>query len=127
MREQMGLSEAHERVIERIAVSAEFQAELARVWQSYLPIQQALAADDFSKARESLEGLEAQIAAVSDESLNEDARGTWSRERRNLVKLMERLKPAADINALRTEFSPFSQEIGVLAKTFGFGTTFTVL
>jgi Cu(I)/Ag(I) efflux system membrane fusion protein len=31
------------------------------------------------------------------------------------------LKKAQDIQAARTEFSPLSQEVGVLAKTFGFG------
>ena len=31
------------------------------------------------------------------------------------------MRSARDIKTLRTEFKPFSEETGVLAKTFGFG------
>ena len=126
MREQIGVSDQPERPIERIAVSPEFQAELARLWQTYLPIQQALAADDYAQARQALNGLETQVAAINDQSLNDAglndvAQTVWKRELRNLGKLIEQLKQVDDIKALRTEFAPLSQEVGVLAKTFGFG------
>ena len=68
----------------------------------------------------------AMPAAINDQSLNEQAKTIWNRERRNLDKLVARVKAAEDLNAWRTEFAPLSQEIGVLAKTFGFGPTYSV-
>jgi Cu(I)/Ag(I) efflux system membrane fusion protein len=44
----------------------------------------------------------------------------WNAERTNLEKLIGSLKKAQDINAMRAQFLPLSQEIGVLAKSFGF-------
>ena len=45
----------------------------------------------------------------------------WNKERANLTKLLVGMRAAKDIKALRTEFKPLSEEIGVLAKAFGFG------
>jgi O-antigen/teichoic acid export membrane protein len=44
------------------------------------------------------------------------ARQVWSRERASLADLVGRLQQADDLNAMRAEFLPLSQEIGVLAK-----------
>jgi len=121
MREQLGIAPAQERRVERIGVAAEFQAELASVWKTYLAIQQALAADDFQSGRQALAGLKSAAAAIDDSSLTGRARQVWSQERANLAKLLDSLQKAEEIKSMRAEFSPLSQEIGVLAKSFGFG------
>ena len=54
MREQFGVSQNQPRQVERIAVDAEFQAQLAVIWRAYLIVQQALAADDFPAASSAL-------------------------------------------------------------------------
>lgn len=121
MREQLGVAPEQERQVERIAVAAEFQAELASVWKTYLAIQQALAADDFQSGRQAVAGLTSVAAAIDDSSLTGRARQVWSQERVNLAKLIDSLQKAKDIKSMRAEFSPLSQEIGVLVKSFGFG------
>jgi RND family efflux transporter MFP subunit len=125
-REQLGFMPDMESPVERIAVTPEFQRELARVWQPYLATGQALAADNSQDAQQSLAAFEAAVVAISDQPLAGRAKEIWAVERTNLAKLIERLKKAPDIQTLRTEFSPLSQEIGVLAKTFGFGKANTV-
>lgn len=122
MREQMGLgSEQHQHQAEHIAVSSEFQSELAAIWERYLAIQQELANDDLEAAREVLPTLKTAIATVSEVSLAEDSRQAWEKEQVNLDKLTDVLKQSEDIQTMRAAFLPLSQEIGLLAKTFGFG------
>ncbi len=54
-------------------------------------------------------------------SLSGHARQVWDRERVNLDKVIDGLQKSRDIKAMRSAFSPLSQEIGVLARAFGFG------
>jgi Cu(I)/Ag(I) efflux system membrane fusion protein len=120
-REQLGILPGETAHIERLAVSPDFQAELARVWRQYLALGQSLAADDLPTAQASLEGMSEAVASIGEQSLASHAQDVWADERSNLIRLIARLKNAQDIQTLRSEFSPLSQEIGVLAKTFGFG------
>lgn len=121
MRGQLGVSTDEQRQIERIVVAPEFQRDLAAVWERYLAIQQALAGDGFQDARDLLGALESAVATVDDKPLDTHARQVWHRERTNLGKLIDSLRDAKDIKAMRAEFKPLSEEIGVLAKAFGFG------
>lgn len=121
MRDQLGISPDQERHVERIAVAPEFQAELAAVWERYLAIQKELAADEFQNAQELLAPLQSAVAAVDDSMLTQRAKSVWQREKTNLLKLVESLRQSQDIKAMRAQFKPLSEEIGVLAKAFGFG------
>ncbi len=121
MRDQLGIMPNEPRHVEHIAVTPEFQSELAVVWERYLAIQKELAADEFEPAQESLARLEAAITTVDGSSLSSDAQEVWQKESANLSKLIENLKSASDIKAMRTAFKPLSEEVGVLAKSFGFG------
>ncbi len=121
MREQLGFRQDHPRQIEHLSVPAEFQGELAAVWERYLAIQKELAADQFSNAKESLADFESAVATVDDTTIDGRAIQVWEKEKSNLENLIAALKKTNDINALRSEFKPLSEEIGVLAKSFGFG------
>jgi hypothetical protein len=120
MQEQLGVVTEEKTPIEHIAVSPRFQSDLARVWQQYLALQQALAADNFQDAQKFLVGLESAVATVDDKPLASRAKEAWASEKANLAKLIDSLKNSQDINATRAQFLPLSQVIGVLAKTFGF-------
>lgn len=126
MREQLGVAQEPERQIEHVAVEPAFQAELAKLWQVYLPAQQALADDDFGRAQQALTQLASALAAVDESSLTGHAQHIWNQERANLKELMAGAQAAQDIKAQRSQFKPLSEEIGVLAKTFGFGTSLPV-
>jgi Cu(I)/Ag(I) efflux system membrane fusion protein len=121
MRDQLGIAPGQQRKVARIEVAADFQAELAAVWERYLAIQQALAADSLEDARQALTGLQSATATVDAKSLNGHALPVWNRERANLDKVLDSLEKSQDIKAMRAGFSPLSQEIGVLARAFGFG------
>lgn len=121
MRGQLGVRTDVEPPVERIAVPTAFQFDLARVWEKYVAIGNALAADDAKAANGYLPSLETAVATVNEQPLDEPARQAWRKERDNLTKIVAGLKNAADIKAFREQFAPLSQEIGVLAKMFGFG------
>jgi Cu(I)/Ag(I) efflux system membrane fusion protein len=123
LREQLSVPAQREpRRVERIAVAPQFQAELANVWQRYLAIARALAGDELKTAQVAIAGLESAVATVDTESLKATAaEQQWHKEHANLKKLIDTLKKADDIEALRKCFRPLSEEIGVLARAFGFG------
>ncbi|MFH1923551.1 MAG: efflux RND transporter periplasmic adaptor subunit, partial [Planctomycetota bacterium] len=121
MREQLRITPEQERQVERIVAAPEFQSELARIWEEYLAIQRALAADKFPSSQQALARFESALGTVNDKALTGRAQEVWDKERANLTKLIDGLRDARDIKAMRTGFSPLSQEIGVLAKSFGFG------
>ncbi len=121
MRDQLGVAQVPQREVDRIAVGPEFQAQLAKVWNAYRLIQQALAGDDFGKAQQALNPLNAAIVSIDAGTLEQSAQQVWHQEHANLEKLFASMQAAKDLNGFRTEFKPFSDEIGVLAKAFGFG------
>jgi len=122
LREQYKVPRQTSREVQRLEVAAAFQSELAALWDRYQAVQKALAADEERMARESAALLQTALNTIEDEALKSPAaQQAWERERANLVRLVERLKQADDLTALRAAFRPLSEEIGVLAKTFGFG------
>jgi Cu(I)/Ag(I) efflux system membrane fusion protein len=107
---------------QRLQVPKEFQSQLGKLWQAYLPVQQALAADQLDQARQALARLQAAASAVDGQVLAEKkARRAWSKEQANLATVLQTLQQASDITAMRASFSQLSDELGVLINTFGVG------
>ncbi len=121
MRGKLGISENKKRTVEQIQVGAKFQAELAKLWQAYLPLQQALAEDNFDQATQAIRDFQKAFEAINDSSLVDRQRSAWGKEQANMTKLLNALRAAPDIETLRDSFAAFSDEIGVFAKSFGFG------
>jgi multidrug efflux pump subunit AcrA (membrane-fusion protein) len=122
LRGELSVPVRQQREVQRIDVPVEFQNGLAAVWERYLVVGRALAGDDFQAARQAVAPLESAVAAVDAGSLEGTAaEELWHKEHANLTKLVDRLENAGDIEAMRTDFRPLSEEIGVLAKAFGFG------
>lgn len=121
MREQLGVTQHEAAQIERLAVSPEFQEMLRKVWQQYLAIGDALATDNPAEARNGAAALRTLVTEIDGSQLEPMAATVWKKERASLLKLIVSLEEAEDIAGARTAFLPVSQEIGVLAQSFGFG------
>jgi len=121
MREKLGILEKKQRTVERIQVGAEFQAELAQLWKAYLPLQQALAEDNFDQATRAIGDFQKGFASIKAQTLADREQAAWGKERAKMIKLLDALQAAPDLKALRVAFAAFSDEIGVFAKSFGFG------
>ena len=121
LRGKLGISEAKQLMVEHFQVGSEFQVELAQLWQAYLPLQQSLAEDNFDQATQAIIDFQKAFAAINDRSLADHERTAWGKERARMTKLLNSMQAAPDLKALRVTFAAFSAEIGVLAKSFGFG------
>jgi Cu(I)/Ag(I) efflux system membrane fusion protein len=121
LRDQMAVTLDKQPMIERVTVTPAFLATLAGVWEQYLAVQRALAGDRFADARRAALGLQEATDRVRAASLSGRALQVWNREQANLKKVVAATAQAQDIETMRTAFAPLSQEIGVLARTFGFG------
>jgi multidrug efflux pump subunit AcrA (membrane-fusion protein) len=121
MREQLGVMPAEKPPVEHVAVSQDFHKNLADIWERYLAIHSELAADRFPEARAAIAGLGSAVATVDTSTLSGNAKMRWTNEVDTLNRLVNNLDQTADIEALRTEFKPLSETIGMLARTFGFG------
>ncbi|NOY28973.1 MAG: DUF3347 domain-containing protein [Planctomycetes bacterium] len=121
LRGKMGIPEKKQGPVERIQVGAAFQAELAPLWKAYLPLQQALAEDDFDRARQAIGIFQKAFAAVNDRTLADRERTAWGKERAKMLQLLGTMQASPDLESLREAFAAFSDEIGVFAKSFGFG------
>ncbi|MCA9038088.1 MAG: DUF3347 domain-containing protein, partial [Planctomycetaceae bacterium] len=121
MREQLGVMQHESSQIERLAVGPEFQEALKNVWQQYLVVGNALATDNLADAENGAAVLETLATEVDGSLLEPPASDVWKREQASLLKLIASLQEADDIAAARNSFLPISQEIGVLAQSFGFG------
>jgi RND family efflux transporter MFP subunit len=119
LRGKLGVFEKKQRTVEHIQVGAAFQSILAQLWRAYLPLQQALAEDDFAQATQEVAGFQKAYAAANDQSLPDRERTAWNKEKATMLKQLDAMQAAPDIESLRTAFAAFSDELGVLIKTFG--------
>jgi len=107
---------------QRLTTPAQFQAEMAKIWKAYLPIQQSLAADQFDEARQAVVNLQSVVASVDDRAVTKGAAGrAWNKEQSNLDEILQAMRQAGDIKSLRAVFSQLSDELGALITTFGLG------
>ena len=121
LREQFGSQPDATPGMERIATSPEFQTELMAVWKAYLAIHQALAADNGEHAKEAVQTLQGVVAGIDSSALAGPAAEAWQREETNLRQITSGFDAATDLQAMRTSFKPLAEEVGVLARSFGFG------
>ena len=121
LREQFGtLTHAeHEQAIVTLDVPPSFQTQLVRLLQVYLPIGQALAADDLAVARRGTADLQPTLASINAVDLQDATASAWEKEHANLTKIFADLATAEDIKAARSTFALLSDEMLVLVKAFG--------
>ena len=107
---------------QKLDVPVEFQTQLHGVWQAYLEIGDALAADSFDRANQAVSRMELVTSSI-DMKLLADSRShnAWMKELPNLQKIIADMQATSDLTAMRGHFESLSGETQVLARTFGFG------
>ena len=109
-----------------LVVPADFQRQLATLWQAYVPIEAALASDDFATAGAAVGRLDDALTTIDAAGLNDTAASAWTAHHREIVAAVAAMQSAQDIDAARTAFRPLSDQFIVLAESFGFGDDATV-
>jgi Cu(I)/Ag(I) efflux system membrane fusion protein len=101
-----------------LTVPREFQVQLGKVWERYLSLQQALATDNLPAGRKAVAEVRGVLEKVDAKGLSERAQAFWQREHTNLDRIADQLGQARSLEKLREGFSPLSDELTLLVKTF---------
>jgi Cu(I)/Ag(I) efflux system membrane fusion protein len=125
-----GKMEEHKREhhhAQHLEVPTVFQAQLVKLWEAYLSLQQTLASDNLLPAQQAVTLFQTSISAVDAEPLAEDAQDVWKKEYSNLVQILQSMGQAENLKSIRENFPLLSDELMVLIKTFdpdGLGTVY---
>lgn len=90
---------------------AEFQDQLAQLWDQYLRISSALAADDLLAAEEAVAAASTALLAIEMQLLDGKAHDAWMTYAKELNFTLEELGAANDLPSLRANFQPFSNQM----------------
>jgi len=102
-----------------LVVPEAFRAQFAKVFDSYFAASDALAGDDFEKALAASKAIRKALQAVDAAVLDEQARGNWQAHAEIFAKLLDGAAAAKGIEPLRGDFALLSDQMMVLASTFG--------
>ena len=92
---------------------------LGKVYAGYLNIQQALADDDFQKAKTASASLADTVQAVPTKGLDKSALSRWDSSSAGIRKSLRAMADAQDIKALRHEFKGLTPLLVNAVETFG--------
>lgn len=123
VRDQLGLghSDHASHMTASHEVPDEFRTSLAGIWQPYVRIQLGLAANNLAEVQKELAGLRPALAAIDASGISEKSSDTWAREAKGLATILARLEQAKDLVAMRAAFALLSDEVAVLARSYGLG------
>jgi Cu(I)/Ag(I) efflux system membrane fusion protein len=122
LREQFGRSHAGHGV-DVAAIPAEFHQQLGAFWKAYLPLQKALAADNFKEAQQSIPELRKALAGIDGKLLPGETLSLWEKEQKQMGKVLDELEKAKDLKAFRDHFSSLSGGLLATIQTFGLPNT----
>ena len=98
---------------------APIELGLGKVYEGYLNIQQALANDDFQKAKNASASLVDTVKAVPTKGLDKSAKSHWDSSSAGINKSLKAMTDAKDIKSLRSQFMGFTPLIVNAMETFG--------
>ena len=123
MREQFmlthaGHSDAASSEMPALTIPDTFKAQLFGLFNAYVQLQTALAADDVNGAATAIGTVQTAFASINEQSLDETATNVWTKEKHQLEQILKRLGEAKDIASARSEFALLSEELLVVVQRF---------
>ncbi len=104
-------------------VDAKFQQQLAGVFTSYVVMKDAFVASDAGKVKQTAEKIETAIAGVDMALVTGAAHNDWMTYQQSLKTNVKAIQASADIEAQRTAFKNFSEDLYKTIKAYGLGGT----
>ncbi|MEM7200917.1 MAG: efflux RND transporter periplasmic adaptor subunit [Planctomycetota bacterium] len=96
-----------------------FRLSLVPVFEDYLAVQTALAADDSRAAGTALRALRSAVHRVDAAALRQNAAEHWAARRVEIEQALAMLRPDADLEAMRTALRPLSDAVIAVEESFG--------
>ncbi|HIQ22809.1 MAG TPA: efflux RND transporter periplasmic adaptor subunit [Planctomycetes bacterium] len=106
---------------EPIEIPSAARMAMNPVYQGYLAVAEALAANDLARAHQAALGLVAAADAVDGRTLGEEGSGHWKRLANQAIFAAYGVVDAEHLVAARLAFDPLSQAVLALVETFGHG------
>jgi Cu(I)/Ag(I) efflux system membrane fusion protein len=121
VRERLGTSHDAQssRPSQHLEVPAVFQAQLFKLWEAYLSLQQALASDNLLLAQQAVTHFQTSLSEVDAKPLAEDAHQVWKKEYSKFVQTLQSMNLVEDLKSIREKFSLLSDELLVLINIYG--------
>lgn len=104
-----------------LATNESFQQQLRPIWDAYRKLSGALANDDLPSAQRGVHEILMATSKVDVGLLPSASQNAATRELANLKAIAEKAHSDKETEPLRASFALLSQEIGILARQFGFG------
>ena len=100
-------------------VNASFIRQLNMIYNSYLAMQRALAADKFTAARDALNRLGRMLKHISTRDLGQSHRQGWQKVAVSLTRLVKQGTKADNLQQLREIFANLTAVIDTMRQRFG--------
>ncbi|MBC9795925.1 efflux RND transporter periplasmic adaptor subunit [Sinomicrobium weinanense] len=103
----------------KMKVSAKAKTALQKITETYLKLKDALTNDDFAVAQKELVNVSSSVSAVDMSLFKGTSHDRWMDLQKELERHSEAMGKAADVEAMRKPFKPFSGAVIRMATTFG--------
>ncbi|MBW8014666.1 MAG: efflux RND transporter periplasmic adaptor subunit [Planctomycetes bacterium] len=103
----------------RAKISDDFRSQLADVFESYFAMQKALAGDNADLAAKSAKDITSALKAVDMKLLTGSDHNVWMKNVSELKQPLSKSAETKDIDTLRKNFVPISQQVINIARHFG--------
>ncbi len=106
-------------LLRQFEVPDDVLSQVDAILRPYFSLREALAADDFEKAKKVSESLDQQVGQSVATLPEEDAADAWAQVSESIRASAQSIANAEDIEAARTTFEPLSKSVEQLVRQFG--------
>ncbi len=96
-----------------------FKNELQQVFKAYLPLQKSLMQSDFESARKNAKTMLATINKVNMSLVQGEAHEHWMKDRETMTATLKIMERGQDLEMIRQQFSPLSDQLYHTLVNFG--------
>ena len=97
------------------------QADIRKVFEAYIAIQQALADDDYSTAQNAIPALDSLLRAIDLSEISDSDVAQWESWNETMHSAIGEMDAAADLVAMRVPFEPLSDTLIEVIRNYGIG------
>ena len=89
------------------------------VYDEYENLKNALVKEDMDMAKKAVEGMKVQLDKVKNENKFPEEIAAWNNESKKMREHLDKIQAAANIEDMRTHFSPLSEAMYANVKKYG--------
>lgn len=103
-----------------------FKAGLGKVYGGYIQVQEALAADDFQKAKQAFSSMHGILHMIPEDNLDSTAKAEWDSSSVSFMRVLHPMAASKDIAEMRDHLKDFTPLLSTAIEKLGIGGTVPV-